>query len=75
MKPHFTMFAHYNRWANQRLYAAARALPDADYRADRGAFFGSLHRTLNHLVVDRSHLDAPVHRRGAGPHQAGRDPL
>ncbi len=69
MKPYFLMFAHYNRWANQRLYAAARALPEADYRADRGAFFGSLHGTLNHLVVtDRIWMqrftgDGPVHTR------------
>jgi uncharacterized damage-inducible protein DinB len=45
------MLAGYNRWANGRLYGAVRALPDADYRADRGAFFGSLHGTLNHLLV------------------------
>src|SRR5260370_22332210 len=51
MKPHFAMMAGYNRWANERLYEAARALPDADYRAQRGAFFGSLHGTLNHLLV------------------------
>ena len=51
MKQHFSMFGGYNRWANERLYEAAAKLPDADYRADRGAFFGSLHRTLNHLVV------------------------
>lgn len=69
MKSYFSMFAHYNRWANQRLYAAARALPEPDYRADRGAFFGSLHGTLNHLVVtDRIWMqrftgDGPVHTR------------
>ncbi|MBS0318968.1 MAG: damage-inducible protein DinB [Proteobacteria bacterium] len=51
MKDHFAMFAGYNGWANRRLYGAARALPDADYRADRGAFFGSVHRTLNHLLA------------------------
>jgi uncharacterized damage-inducible protein DinB len=51
MKAYFVMFAGYNRWANRRLYGAARALPDQAYRADRGAFFGSLHGTLNHLVV------------------------
>ena len=45
------MFAQYNRWANERLYEAAEQLSDADYRADRGAFFGSLHGTLNHLLV------------------------
>lgn len=42
--------AAYNRWANGRLYAAARALSDEQYRADGGAFFGSVHGTLNHLL-------------------------
>ncbi len=54
MKQIYDMFAGYNQWANRRLYAAARALPEADYRSPRGAFFGSLHGTLNHvLVADR----------------------
>ncbi len=37
----FQMFAGYNAWANEWLYAAAAQLPDADYRADHGAFFRS----------------------------------
>jgi uncharacterized damage-inducible protein DinB len=51
MQKHFAMFAGYNRWANERLYEAAAKLPESDYRADRGAFFGSLHGTMNHLLV------------------------
>ena len=51
MKQHFEQFALYNRWANVRLYEAALALPAADYRRDVGAFFGSLHGTLNHLLL------------------------
>jgi uncharacterized damage-inducible protein DinB len=47
----YTMFAAYNAWANARLYAAAATLGDADYRADRGAFFKSVHGTLNHILV------------------------
>ncbi len=47
----YRMFAHYNAWANARLYDAAASVPDADYRADHGAFFGSLNGTLNHLVA------------------------
>ncbi len=47
----YQMFAHYNAWANERIYAAASTLPDADYRADLGAFFRSVHGTLNHLLV------------------------
>ena len=51
MKPHYEMFARYNRWANERVYASAARLPESDYKADRGAFFGSLHGTLNHILV------------------------
>ncbi len=51
MAAHYTMFAGYNAWCNERLYAAAAQLSDADYRADRRAFFKSLHGTLNHLLV------------------------
>lgn len=51
MKPHFAMLAAYNAWCNRRLYDAAAALPEADYHADRGAFFKSLHGTLNHILV------------------------
>lgn len=47
----YAMLARYNRWANMRAYAAARALPDADLRADCGAAFVSILGTLNHLVV------------------------
>jgi uncharacterized damage-inducible protein DinB len=45
------MFAGYNGWCNARLYEAVAQLSDAEYRADRGAFFRSLHGTLNHLLV------------------------
>jgi len=45
------MFAEYNAWANARIYRAALELPRSDYLADRGAFFKSLHGTLNHLLV------------------------
>jgi uncharacterized damage-inducible protein DinB len=51
MTDRYRMFAGYNTWCNERLYDAAAAVPDADYRAGRGAFFTSLHGTLNHLLV------------------------
>jgi len=51
MHQHFAMFARYNAWANSRVYGAAAELNDSEYRADRGAFFGSVHGTLNHLLV------------------------
>lgn len=51
---HFPLMARFNEWANARLYGAVARLTEEDYRAERGLFFGSIHRTLNHLlVVDR----------------------
>lgn len=47
----YRTFAAYNAWANRRLYAAAGQLSEGQYRADRGAFFGSVHGTLNHLLA------------------------
>ncbi len=45
------MLAAYNSWANARLYAATLSLPDELYRRNVGVFFGSLHGTLNHLLL------------------------
>jgi len=43
--------AEYNRWMNQRLYEAASNLPADEVGKDRGAFFGSILGTLNHIAV------------------------
>ncbi|MDM5181246.1 DinB family protein [Massilia sp. DJPM01] len=48
---HLRLMAAYNSWMNQKLYAAAATLPAHELAADRGAFFGSLLGTLNHLVA------------------------
>jgi uncharacterized damage-inducible protein DinB len=42
--------ARYNRWQNESLYGAADQIPDEERRRERGAFFGSIHATLNHLL-------------------------
>ncbi|MGZ5200966.1 MAG: DinB family protein [Telluria sp.] len=47
---HVRLMADYNQWMNQRVYAAAAALPPGVVAADRKAFFGSILGTLNHLV-------------------------
>ena len=43
--------ARYNRWMNERLYEAAAGIPDAERKRDVGAFFKSIHGTLNHLLL------------------------
>lgn len=42
--------ARYNRWQNESLYGAAGTLSDAQRKENRGAFFGSIHATLSHLM-------------------------
>jgi uncharacterized damage-inducible protein DinB len=43
--------AAYNRWMNQKVYACAAALSDEERKRDLGAFFKSVHGTLNHLLL------------------------
>ncbi|MBS0221150.1 MAG: damage-inducible protein DinB [Proteobacteria bacterium] len=51
MKARYIQFAGYNTWANRRLYDVAATLSGQEYRADKGAFFKSMHGTLNHLLA------------------------
>jgi uncharacterized damage-inducible protein DinB len=47
---HVRTMARYNRWQNASLYGAADGMTDAARLEDRGAFFGSIHNTLSHLL-------------------------
>ncbi len=42
--------ARYNRWQNENLYGAADGLTDEERHRERGAFFGSIHKTMCHLL-------------------------
>ncbi|MDB9838599.1 DinB family protein [bacterium] len=42
--------AAYNAWQNKGLISIVKAMDDDELRADRGAFFGSIWGTLNHLL-------------------------
>lgn len=42
--------AHYNRWQNSNLYDAADKLSDQERCCECGAFFGSIQKTLSHLL-------------------------
>lgn len=45
------MMANYNTWANEQIFRMCLILSDYEYRKDRKVFFGSIHNTLNHLLV------------------------
>ncbi len=51
MKAAFIRLADYNAWINEGIFSAAATLADEDYRKDLGSFFGSIHGTLNHILV------------------------
>lgn len=58
----------YNRWQNSSLYAAADTLSAEERVRDRGAFWGSIEATLNHVLWgDRIWLS----RLGGGPPPTG----
>jgi len=46
----YRLLARYNHWFNRRLYDACEQLTDKERKRDRGAFFGSIHNTLNHVM-------------------------
>lgn len=48
---HMVLMASYNAWMNDKLYEAAGRLSQDELARDRGAFFGSILGTLNHIAV------------------------
>jgi uncharacterized damage-inducible protein DinB len=51
LKQHLELLASYNAWMNAKVCEAAAHLDARELVRDRGAFFGSVLGTLNHLVV------------------------
>ncbi|MES1155064.1 MAG: DinB family protein [Pseudorhodoplanes sp.] len=49
-KAYLQRMSLYNRWQNESLYAAASTLSEAERKLERGAFWGSIHGTLSHLI-------------------------
>jgi len=47
----FRTLARWTGWANQRIYSACSELDPAEYLRPRACAFGSIHRTLNHLLA------------------------
>jgi len=47
----FKTMAQYNTWMNRSIYETCGALSDDERKRDLHAFFGSIHRTLNHLLL------------------------
>lgn len=48
---HYQTMARYNAWMNGRIYQSVEDLSDAVRKENPGAFFGSIHGTLNHILL------------------------
>ncbi len=48
---YLSTMANYNTWANSRIFELCANLNDYEYRLDRNSFFGSIHHTLNHILL------------------------
>lgn len=51
LQQNFQLMANYNQWMNVNLYKASSSLDSVELSKDRGAFFGSVSGTLNHILV------------------------
>jgi uncharacterized damage-inducible protein DinB len=65
---HVRLMATYNDWMNGKIYDAAERMTDDELWRDRGAFFGSIAGTMNHLLVtDIMWLHRFAGQRAASP--------
>jgi len=48
---YFQRLSQYNQWINKRIYLLCESIPDEILKEDCGAFFGSIHGTLNHILL------------------------
>lgn len=46
---YFQLMAKYNRWMNRGIFGVCGQIPESDRRKDLGAFFKSIHDTLDHI--------------------------
>jgi uncharacterized damage-inducible protein DinB len=71
---HFVEMARQNVWANDRLHATCARLSNADRTAARTSFFGSIHRTLAHiLIVDLYYVGTLADGRAPYPAEDAED--
>lgn len=48
---YYRVMADYNYWMNIKIYSVCAEIPDSQRRQDQGAFFKSIHESLNHILA------------------------
>lgn len=73
-KEYVLYMARYNAWQNNQLRDIVQQMSEADLKADRVAFFGSIFATLNHILwgdtlwMSRWCADVPAPSKGSTEH-------
>lgn len=68
----FELMARYNQWMNQKIYHCCSELSDDQRKTDMGAYFGSIHATLNHILV-ADHIWLSRFRQKKPPYRLGEE--
>jgi uncharacterized damage-inducible protein DinB len=58
-KKQLALMARYHAWATERLLTSVASIPTESYGKACGLFFGSIHGTLNHLLLTDSEIWYP----------------
>lgn len=66
-KGQIALMARYHHWATERLLSSITHLPDDLYRKPCGLFFGTIHGTLNHLLLTDGEIWYPRFSEGRSP--------
>jgi uncharacterized damage-inducible protein DinB len=64
VKGQLGQMAEYHVWATERLMASIARLPDEVYCKPSGLFFGSIHGTVNHLLLTDAEIWYPRFAEG-----------
>lgn len=51
MQQYLSRLSRYHRWATEKLFESVDLLSDEQYRQKSGLYFGSIHNTLNHMLL------------------------
>jgi uncharacterized damage-inducible protein DinB len=55
-KDQISQMARYHKWATERLLSSIEPIPEEAYKRPCGLYFGSIHGTLNHLLLTDSEI-------------------
>jgi uncharacterized damage-inducible protein DinB len=72
-KNNYELMAEYNKWMDTNIYGVCLEIPDESRKKDLGAFFKSIHSTLNHIYLGDLAWIERLRDNKFTPRQIGKD--